>query len=77
MCLSLYCLGLLSYLVLILFVSHVKRFVSTCGRRVPDIDFPYFDILDKSVPPTLWQELGKDPFLFQHENVPHACRIGG
>ena len=29
----------------------------------------YNDILDYSVPPTLWQQFGEGPFLFQHNNA--------
>jgi hypothetical protein len=29
----------------------------------------YNGILDDSVLPTLWQQLGEGPFLFQHDNV--------
>ena len=32
--------------------------------------YNYF--LDGSVLPTLWQQFGEDPFLFQHDNVPFA-----
>jgi hypothetical protein len=35
----------------------------------------YNDILGKSVLPTLWQQFGGGPFLFQHDNVPmHKAR---
>jgi hypothetical protein len=35
----------------------------------------YNDILDYSVLPTLWQQLGESPFQFQHENAPvHKVR---
>ena len=30
----------------------------------------YNDILDDSFPPTLWQQFGEGPFLFQHDNAP-------
>ena len=35
----------------------------------------YNDIPDDSVLPTLWQQFGEDPVLFQHDNVPvHKAR---
>ena len=35
----------------------------------------YNDILEHSVLPTLWQQFGEDPFLFQHDNAPvHKAR---
>jgi hypothetical protein len=35
----------------------------------------YNDILDNSGFPTLWQQFGEGPFLFQHENAPvHKAR---
>ena len=35
----------------------------------------YNDILDNSVLPTLWQQFGEGPFLFQHDNAPvHKAR---
>ena len=34
------------------------------------------DILDDSVLPTLWQQFGGGPFLFQHDNAPvHKVRF--
>jgi hypothetical protein len=36
----------------------------------------YDDILDHSVIPTLWQQFGEGPFLFQHNNAPmHKTRF--
>ena len=35
----------------------------------------YNDILHDSVVPTLWQQFGEGPFLFQHDNAP--CRKPG
>ena len=35
----------------------------------------YNKILDKSVLPTLWQQFGEGPFLYQHDNTPvHKAR---
>ena len=35
----------------------------------------YNDILDHSVLPTLWQQFGESPFLFQHDYAPvHKVR---
>ena len=35
----------------------------------------YSDILDYFVLPTLWQQFGEGPFLFQHDNAPvHKAR---
>ena len=34
----------------------------------------YKDILDDSVLPTLWQQFGESPFLFQHDNAPCTKR---
>ena len=35
----------------------------------------YNDILNNSVLPTFWQQLGEGPFLFQHDNAPmHKVR---
>ena len=35
----------------------------------------YNDILDDSTLPTLWQQFGEEPFLFQHDNAPvHKTR---
>ena len=30
----------------------------------------YNDILDTSVLPTMWQQFGEGPILFQHDNAP-------
>ena len=36
----------------------------------------YNDILDNSVLPTLWQQFGEGPLLFQHDNAPvHKVRF--
>ena len=36
------------------------------------------DILNDSVLPTLWQQFGEGPFLFQHDNAPvHKARFFG
>jgi hypothetical protein len=36
----------------------------------------YNDIVDKSVLPTMWQQFGEGPFLFQHDNAPvHKARF--
>ena len=35
----------------------------------------YQDILDNAMLPTLWQQFGEDPFLFQHDSAPvHKAR---
>ena len=34
----------------------------------------YSDILDDSELPTLWQQFGEGPFLFQHDNAPCTKR---
>ena len=34
----------------------------------------YNDILNNSVLPTLWQQFGEGPFLFQHDNAPCTKR---
>ncbi|GBM12245.1 hypothetical protein AVEN_155252-1 [Araneus ventricosus] len=36
----------------------------------------YLDILDNSMLPTLWQQFGKGPFLFQHDRAPvYTARV--
>ena len=32
-------------------------------------------ILDDSVLPTLWQQFGEGPFLFQHDNAPVQSKV--
>jgi hypothetical protein len=34
----------------------------------------YNDILDVSLLPSLWQQFGEIPFLFQHDNAPYTMQ---